>query len=207
MPNKNWTLELDLTQVSLDTVRVATEGYYKGKIVDTFINDDQPNRVNFHVQITEGDFKGFVCRDSMMMPGTYSGKDNSFYWAQLLMSVGTKAEDLKGKRIPIPNGEALIGLSTHIYFKPGSRDEGTWNRMRFYGADRWAYEKKKFEAANTTTTTTIPTPIPAAAAPSVVPSSSPAVPSNGGGIPSATSGFAPQGSGGNDILALLNANN
>jgi len=200
MPNKSWTANLSFEGVNMKPrARVATEGYYNGKIVDTFVDDERPNRVNFHVEITEGDFKGFICRDSMMIPGSYQGKDNTYYWGQLLLSVGTPAENLTGN-VPIPDGAKLIGLDTTIYFKPGNREEGTWNRMRFLEKSKWSNDKKEFEAAGsamsgTTATNTIPTP-----------AVTPSVPSNGS-IPQATSGFAPQGSGGSNILDLLNASN
>ena len=203
MPNKSWTANLSFEGVSMQSrPRVAPEGYYVGKIVDTFVDDERPNRVNFHVEITEGDYKGFVCRDSMMIPGTYQGKDNTYYWGQLLLSVGTPVENLTGN-VPIPDGAKLIGLTTTVFFKPGNREEGTWNRMRFLEKSKWAQDKKVFEASGSAISGKSPV---ANAIPTPTPAVTPSIPTNGG-IPQATSGYAPQASGGSNILDLLNASN
>jgi hypothetical protein len=195
--NSNWSITVDVSDVSAPSnkPRRAPEGYYKGEIVKSYIEAERnPNKVQFHVRITDGAFAGAMCFDSMMLPNS-TERDNRKYWRGLMESIGLSAPQLNAQKQGVNlSGEALVGRETTIYWKPGDRDAGTWNRILFLAPEDWKQEKASFEsksaptvngAAATTTVSATPTPTPAAVPPQ----------------PSA--GFAPNVSS-SDLLSMLN---
>ena len=199
----NWSFNFDLRDVTAPSKKaiVAPEGYYKGTIVSATIDTDHnKDRVKFVVRVSEGEYSGAICKDSMMLPGS-TQKDNRVYWRGLFESMGVNPDQLNKQAVNITDaGSIFEGKAVSIYFKPGNRELGTWNKLLFLNPTVWEMEKKFFtpepteEASAPAATPSItPAAQPAAAAPAAQAAQS---------VPAPKAGFAsPQSS--SDILNML----
>lgn len=196
----NWSFNFDLRDVPSPSQKapIATEGYYKGQIVSASIDTERnANRVEFLVKVLEGDQAGAMCRDSMMLPGS-TERDNRVYWRGLFESMSVNPQQLNQQAVNVQDAGAIfVGKTVVVYFKPGNRDLGTWNKMLFLNPTVWQSQKSRFEASDsvTPTATVQQTPAPQPAAPAQVAPQAQAV-------PQATAGFANNVSS-NDILNML----
>lgn len=198
----NWSFNFDLRDVASPNKKsvIAPEGYYKGVIESATIDTDQnSNRVKFIVRVTEGEYQGALCRDSMMLPGT-TEKDNRVYWRGLFESMSVNPQQLNQQALNVQDAGAIFANKTVVvYFKPGNRDLGTWNKMLFLNPTVWAAEKAKFDASDSVpeTATVVQT------APKVQPAVTQAAPQPTlQAVPQPQAGFANDVSS-NDILSML----
>ena len=197
----NWSFNFDLRDVPSPNQKapIAKEGYYKGEIISASIDTERnANRVEFMVKVSEGDQAGAMCRDSMMLPGS-TERDNRVYWRGLFESMSVNPQQLNQQAVNVQDAGAIfVGKTVVVYFKPGNRDLGTWNKMLFLNPTVWQSQKSRFEASDSVAPTatvqqTAPTPAPQpAAAPAAQPQA----------VPQASAGFANNVSS-NDILNML----
>lgn len=193
----NWSFNFDLRDVTSPNKKstIAPEGYYKGVIESATIDTEQnANRVKFLVRVSEGEHAGAICRDSMMLPGS-TERDNRVYWRGLFESMSVNPQQLNQQSVNVQDAGAIFaGKTVVVYFKPGNRDLGTWNKMLFLNPTVWEKEKAKFSANDS-----VPATAPVKqAAPQVQPAVTPAAQA----VPQPQAGFANDVSS-NDILNML----
>ena len=197
----NWSFNFDLKDVTAPSKKtvIAPEGYYRGSILSATIDTDHnKDRVKFVVRVSEGEYAGATCKDSMMLPGT-TQKDNRVYWRGLFESMGVNPDQLNKQAVNIKDaGSIFVGKTVTFYFKPGNRELGTWNKLLFLNPQVWEMEKQFFT----------PEPSEEAAAPAAAPTITPAAQSAAPAaqatqaVPAPKAGFAsPQSS--SDILNML----
>ena len=193
----NWSFNFDLRDVSSPNQKapIATEGYFKGEIVSATIDTERnANRVEFVVKVTEGDQAGAICRDSMMLPGS-TERDNRVYWRGLFESMSVNPQQLNQQAVNVQDAGAIFtGKTVVVYFKPGNRDLGTWNKMLFLNPTVWQSQKSRFEASDSVAPTA--TVQQTAPQPTIQPATQQQA------VPQASAGFANNVSS-NDILNML----
>jgi hypothetical protein len=201
--NHNWTFNFDVRDVNAATTKpaIAPEGYYVGTIERCFINNDwNANKVNFYVRITEGQFAGCSCRDSMMLPGS-TEKDNRAYWRALFESMGLNGQQLGSQTIN-GGGEVFVNKSVQFYWKPGNKEIGTWNKIAYLSSAAFEREKATFKPT-VEKDVAITAPVLPQAAPQAA-SIPPMPPAPAGTVPTATAGFASANVSSSDLLSMLN---
>jgi hypothetical protein len=198
--NHNWTFNFDVRDVNAATNKpaIAPEGYYVGTIEKCFINSEwNANKVNFYVRITEGEYQGCTCRDSMMLPGS-TERDNRAYWRALFESMGLTAQQLTGQTIN-GGGQIFVNKAVKFYWKPGNKELGTWNKIAYLSPSAFEREKATFKP-NVEKEVAVSAPVlPQAAAPQAAPQAAPAA-----AVPQATAGFAAPNMSSADLLSMLN---
>ncbi len=201
--NHAWTFNFDVRDVSAagNKPAMAPEGYYVGTIEKCFINNEwNANKVNFHVRITEGQYTGSQCRDSMMLPGSTT-KDNRSYWRALFESMGLTAQQL-GAQTLSGGGQVFVNKNVRFYWKPGNKELGTWNKIAYLTVESYDRQKATFKPT-VETEVAVAAPVIPQAAPQAA--SIPAMPpAPAGTVPTATAGFASSNVSSADLLSMLN---
>ena len=200
--NHAWTFNFDVRDVSAagNKPAMAPEGYYVGKIEKCFINNEwNENKVNFHVLITEGEFMGSQCRDSMMLPGS-TAKDNRAYWRALFESMGLTSQQL-GAQTLSGGGQAFVDKAVQFYWKPGNKELGTWNKIAYLAVPAFDRQKATFKPTVEKEVAVAAPVLPQATAQSSIPAM-PTAPA--GVVPTATAGFASSNVSSADLLSMLN---
>ena len=130
------------------------EGYHKGELFECFGTQSQRTgrpQVAVRVRITEGPGAGTVRTSYLGVPQTETDAVRH-YWRALLESAGYTPAQIDQGAVTV-NQEILIGRTVHIYYKPGDKDAGIYETIRFLSPNMWASRKQSFEATNTNGTT------------------------------------------------------
>ena len=197
--DRNFSFNLDFSQVNTSP-SVAPEGYYVCEIKDIYVDRNyNENRVEFSLIVTEGEQKGNRVYGNMLKPGSYEGKDNSYYWLKFYLSLGVPEAQLKAGVTFNPTD--YIGRPTHVYFRPRDKDAGIYSALEFFSPQDWKNKKTTFTASKSSAIGAANNSVKAApttvAQKTVSIPATPSTPTN--------AGFASDNTSGSDILNFLNA--
>ena len=201
--DRNFSFNLDFSQVK-NSASVATEGFYQCEIKDIYVDRNyNENRIEFSLTVSAGEQKGNRVYGNMLKPGSYEGKDNSYYWMKFYLSLGVPETSLSGNgNVPF-NPSDFVGKTCHVFFRPADKASGIYSKLDFFSPQDWKNKKTVSEASqgsaiNAATRTKIaPTTV------SAIPQKTVSIPTPIPSTPQA--GFASDNTSGSDILSFLNA--
>ena len=199
--DRNFTINLDFSSVE-SSPSIASEGYHLCEIKDIYVDRNyNENRVEFSLIVLEGEQKGNRVYGNMLKPGSYEGKDNSYYWLKFYLSLGIPESALKGNVTFNPTD--YVGKQAHVYFRPRDKEAGVYGALEFFGLQDWKNKKSAFTAAQSSAIGAATKKVQAA------PSAVPHIPQKTVSIPTTQStpkaAFASDNTSGTDILNFLNA--
>lgn len=147
--NTTFSFSIDFSDVEVRKQRLdLTEGYFKVKIEEAYINAERnANRVIFKLAF-QGDYQGNSKLTGLNLPGTTSG-DVRGLWMNLMLASGYTIEQLKAGTIEV-SASNLIGREACLYFRP--KDETStdsdlmYDKFNFMSPSNWEASKKNFEA-------------------------------------------------------------
>ncbi len=169
--------------VNLSGIRAASgggmklpEGYYEGTVTDAFSATSKNGRPQVAIKVTmKGQFDGMVRTAWLGIP---QGDDDGvrYYWRGVFESLGYQPSQIDQGIIACKR-DVLVGRSCTVYYRPGDKDVGVWEELKFLSPHDWAQQKGQFDAGASATTSALGSTAPAAA-----PAANPLA-SNGGGAP------------------------
>lgn len=205
--NHDWSTTLNVQGVTAaSSFTRAPEGHYVTTITESYIEPEtNDKRVKFTLQVAEGDCAGYkIFGGSIFLDGALKKNGQPIdpgmirkFQRTFLESMGYQPAQLDSQAFAVPTGRQLLNKRCCIYFKPGDRDLGTWNEVKFLTPTDWQSQKASFKSA--------PTSAIGAATPTVTTSAPTTIPTNGGGIPAPTAGLAEPDVSQAALMNLLNA--
>ena len=193
----NWSFTFNgLNELESNNYVVPDEGYYSGTIVDNHPNEQYPERIEFTVQISGGQFDGAQVSKGIKLP---SHANNLFVWKGLFQSLGYPDNEINQTSFN-PNPADWNNVNVLFYWRPGNKELSIYRELRFYGKAEFERRKAKFDASKGATNTP-------SATPSVTPSATPSVPTTpsvSSSVPNAGQGLGGQGSGSSLLNRLRN---
>jgi hypothetical protein len=203
MDNSNPNFEFN---INLSGIRAASgaglklpEGFYEGTVTDAFQTTSKNGRPQVAIKVTlKGQFEGTVRTSWMGIP--QAEEDGvRYYWRAVFESLGYQSAEIDAGVIGVSR-QVLVGRSCSIYYKPGDKDMGIYEELKFLAPHDFAQQKVQFDAASTAPGSALgatSAPAPTATAPAGI-----GAPLNGGGAPiSAGNTLTKDG-----LMAALNRN-
>ena len=170
--------------VNLSGIRAASgggmklpEGYYEGAVTDAFSATSKNGRPQIAIKVTmKGQFDGMVRTAWLGIP---QGDDDGvrYYWRGVFESLGYQPAQIDQGAIGVKR-DVLVGRSCTVYYRPGDKDMGIWEELKFLSPHDWAQQKSQFDAGASAPGSALGSTAPAAA-----PAANPLTASNGGGAP------------------------
>jgi hypothetical protein len=147
-PNFNLSLNLAGVQAS-GGGKSLIEGYYKGSIVDAYEaqNSNGGTRIVFKI----GNFEGYgnaVRTTSITVPNANTKAGLLNVWRAALESMGYEPAQLDVPGLQL-NRDTFVNRPAHIFYKPGDRDAGIYDEVKFLSATAWTSQKAASAAPST----------------------------------------------------------
>ncbi len=149
-PNINPHFNFD---VNLAGIRAASgggmklpEGFYEGIVSDAFGTTSKNGRPQVALKVAiQGQFEGMIRTAWLGVP---QNEDDGvrYYWRGVFESLGYQPAQIDQGIISVKR-ELLIDRPCTVYYKPGDRDMGIYEELKFLSAHDWAQQKAQFDAA------------------------------------------------------------
>ena len=139
--------------INLSGIRAASgggmklpEGYYEGVITDAFQTTSKNGRPQAAIKVTmKGDFEGMVRTSWIGIP--QSAEDGVRYiWRAVFESAKYPSTEIDAGEIQVSR-EVLVGRDVTVFYKPGDKDMGVYEDLKFLAPHTWAQKKTHFEAS------------------------------------------------------------
>jgi len=194
-PNFNFNVNLSGIRAASGGGVKLPEGFYEGSVTDAFQTTSKNGRPQIAIKVTlKGQFDGMVRTAWMGVP--QNEEDGvRYYWRAVFESLGYQPAEIDAGVISVQRN-VLVGRSCTIYYKPGDKDMGIYEELKFLAPHDFAQQKAQFDASATAPGSALgATSAPAAT----------------GGIGATNGGGAPITGGGNTLtkdglMAALNRN-
>ncbi len=194
-PNFNFNVNLSGIRAASGGGTKLPEGFYEGTVSDAFQTTSNNGRPQIAIKVTlKGQFDGMVRTAWMGVP--QSEEDGvRYYWRAVFESLGYQSAEIDAGVIGVSR-QVLVGRSCTIYYKPGDKDMGIYEELKFLAPHDFAQQKAQFNAAATAPGSAL---------------GATAAPAANAGIGAANGGGAPITGGGNTLtkdglMAALNRN-
>ncbi len=145
-PNFSFTTNLSGIRAASGGGMKLTEGFYNGTVTDAFQTTSKNGRAQIAIKITlSGQYEGMV-RTSWVGIPTSADDNVRYFWRAIFESVGYTPAQIDQGDISVSR-EVLVGRACSIYYKPGDRDMGIYEELKFLSPGDFAQQKAQFEAA------------------------------------------------------------
>ena len=194
-PNFNFNVNLSGIRAASGGGMKLPEGFYTGSVTDAFQTTSKNGRPQIAIKVTlKGQFDGMVRTAWMGVPQTEEDGVR-YYWRAVFESLGYQPAEIDAGTIGVSR-QVLVGRDCTIFYRPGDKDMGIYEELKFLAPHDFAQQKAQFDAG-------------ANAPGSALGATAPATPAISGGIGASNGGGAPIASGGNTVtkdglLAALN---
>ncbi len=145
-PNFSFTTNLSGIRAASGGGMKLLEGFYTGTVTDAFQTTSKNGRPQIAIKVTlGGKFEGIVRTAWVGIP--QSADDNvRYFWRAIFESLGYSPAQIDQGDINVSR-EVLIGKPASIYYKPGDRDMGIYEELKFLSPNDFAQQKAQFDAA------------------------------------------------------------
>jgi hypothetical protein len=191
-PDFNFNVNLSGIRAASGAGMKLPEGYYEGTVTDAFSATSKSGRPQVAIKVTmKGQFDGMVRTAWLGVPQT---EDDGvrYYWRGVFESLGYQPAQIDAGVITVERN-VLVGRSCSVYYRPGDKDMGIYEELKFLAPHAWAQQKAQFEAASSAPTSAIGAAIAA-------PIASNPLSNNGGSAPAAAGNTVTK----DGLLAALN---
>lgn len=191
-PNFNFNVNLSGIRAASGGGMKLPEGYYEGIVSDAFQTTSKNGRPQVAIKVTlKGKFEGMVRTAWLGVP---QGEEDGvrYYWRAVFESLGYQPAEIDAGVISVQR-DVLVGRACSIFYKPGDKDMGIYEELKFLAPHDFAQQKAQFEAAATAPGSALGATAPAATGIGGI--------GNGGGAPITSGGNTVTKDG---LLAALN---
>lgn len=145
-PNFSFTTNLSGIRAASGGGMKLSEGFYNGTVTDAFQTTSKNGRPQIAIKITlSGAFEGMV-RTSWVGIPTSADDNVRYFWRAIFESLGYTPAQIDQGDIGVSR-DVLIDRSCSIYYKPGDRDMGIYEELKFLSPNDFTQQKAQFEAA------------------------------------------------------------
>ena len=145
-PNFSFTTNLSGIRAASGGGMKLSEGFYNGTVTDAFQTTSKNGRAQIAIKITlSGAFEGMV-RTSWVGIPTSADDNVRYFWRAIFESLGYSPAQIDQGDIGVSR-DVLVDRSCSIYYKPGDRDMGIYEELKFLSPNDFAQQKAQFEAA------------------------------------------------------------
>lgn len=196
-PNFNFNVNLAGIRAASGGGMKLIEGFYTGIVTDAFGTTSRNGRAQVAIKVTIQDegFAGIVRTSWLGIP---KGPEDGvrYYWRAALESMGYTPAQIDAGDIGISR-DVLVNRPCAFYYKPGDKDMGVYEELKFLSPSDFAMQKKQFEAQASAAPAAPATSALAAPAAAPIGGGLTAAPAPSNGTPGVTK---------NSLLAALNRN-
>lgn len=145
-PNFNFNVNLSGIRAASGGGVKLPEGFYEGTVTDAFQTTSKNGRPQIAIKVTlKGQFDGMVRTAWMGVPQTEEDGVR-YYWRAVFESLGYQPAEIDAGVISVQRN-VLVGRSCSIFYKPGDKDMGIYEELKFLAPHDWAQQKAQFDAA------------------------------------------------------------
>ena len=145
-PNFSFTTNLSGIRAASGGGIKLPEGFYTGSVTDAFQTTSKNGRPQVAIKITlGGQFEGTV-RTSWVGIPTSADDNVRYFWRAIFESLGYTPAQIDQGDIGVSR-EVLVGRNCSIYYKPGDKDMGIYEELKFLSPNDFTQQKAQFEAA------------------------------------------------------------
>jgi hypothetical protein len=145
-PNFSFTTNLSGIRAASGGGIKLPEGFYTGSVTDAFQTTSKNGRPQVAIKITlGGQFEGTV-RTSWVGIPTSADDNLRYFWRAIFESLGYTPAQIDQGDIGVSR-EVLVGRNCSIYYKPGDKDMGIYEELKFLSPNDFTQQKAQFDAA------------------------------------------------------------
>jgi len=152
MDNSNPNFDFN---INLSGIRAASgggiklpEGFYEGTVSDAFQTTSKNGRPQVAIKVAlKGKFEGTTRTAWMGIPQTEEDGVR-YYWRAVFESLGYQPAEIDAGVISVKR-DVLVGRSCAIYYKPGDKDMGIYEELKFLAPHDFVQQKAQFDASAT----------------------------------------------------------
>jgi len=145
-PNFSFTTNLSGIRAASGGGMKLVEGYYEGIVTDAFQTTSRNGRPQVAIKVTlKGEADGIVRTSWVGIPT--SAEDNvRYFWRAIFESLGYTPAQIDHGDVSVSR-EVLVKRPASIYYKPGDKDMGIYEELKFLSPNDWKMQKTQFDAA------------------------------------------------------------
>jgi hypothetical protein len=147
-PNFNFNVNLSGIRAASGGGLKLPEGFYEGTVSDAFQTTSKNGRPQVAIKVSlKGKFEGTVRTAWLGIP---QGEEDGvrYYWRAAFESMGYQPAEIDAGVIGVSR-QVLVGRSCAIYYKPGDKDMGIYEELKFLAPHDFAQQKAQFDTTAT----------------------------------------------------------
>ena len=146
-PNFSFSTNLSGIRAASGGGTKLAEGYYEGTVTDAFGTTSRNGRPQVAVKVTLSGKADGIIRTSWIGVPTSPEDRVRYVWRAVFESLGYTPAQIDQGDVSVSR-DVLVGHACMgIYYRPGDKDMGIYEEMKFLAPNDWKAQKAQFEAA------------------------------------------------------------